>query len=394
MFKPIRTACRVAGLLLAPALASAAVNPVSYGATPNDGTDDTAAFNLAIAAIPTTGGQLSVPAGTFLLSSALVFGAKPIMVLGEGQRVTVLKWTGSTHGLWFDNGSTAVVNLAFSVQSLSLLTSVGSTGAAILAEFPSVTGGSHVDKGVVSVNISDVHIGPEQQGSDYWRYGIVLRNVTSAKVRGFNIIGHGTTEYHAESGIHIDGRSLGVRITEGDIYGFYYGIRSLDNAEGIEGISISNVDTTDVNFGIHIVSPAHRPGTWISNCHTASRIRGIYLESQTQAFVENTLNYKIDGQSGWIGIHLLNTRDSKIVNNMSGRVAGGYVGSANGIALHYTTINNIISGNSSNDLDTHIWVVDTTSYGNFITGNRRVGSGTAIVDPNPPGTNPTSNNLL
>jgi hypothetical protein len=254
--------------------------------------------------------------------------------------------------------------------------------------------GFHGEVGFISANIQDVHVGPDDFANDYWHYGLWLQDATGAKIGRFNFIGQKTDAvgdiYSALYGILIRGRCLGVRIEQGDIYGWEYGIKTIDNAAGIEGTTIDHVDTTDVNYGIYIVSPTHRVGSWISHVHTASRKRGIWLESQAQVFVGDTLNYKFGGFNGWIGIYFLDVRDGKIHNNMSGPLG---TGTATGIALHYNSINNMVTSNSSNDMTTHIWVVDTSSYGNFITGNRHIGTGTFLVDPGAPGSNPQSNNL-
>jgi hypothetical protein len=75
---------------------SFAYNVKDFGAVGDDSTDDTAAFNAAIAAIPATGGTLFIPAGTYLLTNLTAFSGKPITVVGEDRVATKLKCTIST----------------------------------------------------------------------------------------------------------------------------------------------------------------------------------------------------------------------------------------------------------------------------------------------------------
>lgn len=74
----------------------------SFGAIGDGVHDDTAAINLAIAALP-SGGTIMFPAGKFLHTSAINITSKIIYLVGKGRGVTVLFNTGATSdGLVFN----------------------------------------------------------------------------------------------------------------------------------------------------------------------------------------------------------------------------------------------------------------------------------------------------
>jgi hypothetical protein len=82
------------------------VNVRSYGAKGDGVTDDTAAIQAAIDALPATGGIVVVPAGTYNTSAPLVLPAPSVALIGEGVKTTVIRKT--THGA----GSLSPITLA------------------------------------------------------------------------------------------------------------------------------------------------------------------------------------------------------------------------------------------------------------------------------------------
>ena len=65
-------------------------NVKDYGAVGNGSTNDTSAFNAAIAAIPSTGGTLYIPAGTYIVGNLTSISGKPINIEGENQLTSIL----------------------------------------------------------------------------------------------------------------------------------------------------------------------------------------------------------------------------------------------------------------------------------------------------------------
>lgn len=85
------------------------INVATYGATGDGATDDTAAIQAALAAVPATGGLVYIPAGTYLISSSLTIPNKT-HIHGAGMGATVLKKTASFAMLKFWGTATGPAN--------------------------------------------------------------------------------------------------------------------------------------------------------------------------------------------------------------------------------------------------------------------------------------------
>lgn len=84
-----------------------------FGAVGDGTTDDTAAFQAAHDALPTNGGDVFVPPGTYKLSSAVTF-SKPTCLYGAGVKSTTLKTSSATSDvLVFDCAYCTVENMGF-----------------------------------------------------------------------------------------------------------------------------------------------------------------------------------------------------------------------------------------------------------------------------------------
>lgn len=92
------------------------VSIIDYGGDKTGVNDSTSAFNLAIAALPSTGGSIYFPAGQYKLTSTVTIADKCVSIFGDGSGQTItdsaanvsgsyLKFTGlgTTNGLVFDN---------------------------------------------------------------------------------------------------------------------------------------------------------------------------------------------------------------------------------------------------------------------------------------------------
>jgi hypothetical protein len=78
------------------------ITPLMYGAAGDGVTDDTAAFQAAVDALPATGGAIYIPAGDYLLNSGVsdtpVIINKPnVRLFGEGQSSVLLKGDADRH---------------------------------------------------------------------------------------------------------------------------------------------------------------------------------------------------------------------------------------------------------------------------------------------------------
>lgn len=71
-------------------------NVVYYGATGDGVTDDTAAFIAAIAALPSTGGAIYVPAGRYVISASLNIDISNVTIYGDGPASRIILTPGTT----------------------------------------------------------------------------------------------------------------------------------------------------------------------------------------------------------------------------------------------------------------------------------------------------------
>ena len=70
-------------------------NVVTYGADPTGAADSTSAIQDAINAVPTTGGVVYLPAGTYKVSSTITCTTVPTYFVGDGWWTTIVKFTGT-----------------------------------------------------------------------------------------------------------------------------------------------------------------------------------------------------------------------------------------------------------------------------------------------------------
>jgi pectate lyase-like protein len=106
------------------------INVTDYGATPDDGTDDTAAINSAVAA----GTSIYFPPGSYNYTGRITVPAnKSYRFYGDGPGVSVILFTGPMAGIYAPTVGTSTLN----VDGLTLEALTGSAGTAIYAAFNS-----------------------------------------------------------------------------------------------------------------------------------------------------------------------------------------------------------------------------------------------------------------
>jgi hypothetical protein len=97
------------------------INVHWYGAIPNDGVDDTAAFIAAVAAVPSNG-RIYVPRGTYNISSTITIAKHRIHFEGDGVWATTIHFTPSANDLpVFDFNSSPAVNTQGSLRRMSFI---------------------------------------------------------------------------------------------------------------------------------------------------------------------------------------------------------------------------------------------------------------------------------
>jgi hypothetical protein len=91
------------------AMPASFLSVTDYGATANDGSDDTGAFNNAIAAAQSQGKGVWIPAGTFNISSRLNVGG--VAIRGAGPWYTFVQGSGGLGGLYVTGAGTTIADL-------------------------------------------------------------------------------------------------------------------------------------------------------------------------------------------------------------------------------------------------------------------------------------------
>jgi hypothetical protein len=145
------------------------VSVKDFGAKGDGITDDTVAIQKALTDSATTGGAILFPSGTYILSSTLTISDKPIVLLGQGMEVTILKWTGvgmvGANGITYTN---AVAQVPFIIQDMSLVGVPNPASASTLAGVAvSVTYPSQVTVYATTVHLDRVYVRPAFTGNTW-----------------------------------------------------------------------------------------------------------------------------------------------------------------------------------------------------------------------------------
>ncbi|HEX8155547.1 MAG TPA: glycosyl hydrolase family 28-related protein, partial [Thermoanaerobaculia bacterium] len=98
------------------------INVVNYGAVPNDGNDDTAAFNNAMAAIATWG-RIYIPRGIYDINNTITVSKDRIHWEGDGIWATVIRFNPAANDVpVFDFNATGTApSVQCSLRRLSFL---------------------------------------------------------------------------------------------------------------------------------------------------------------------------------------------------------------------------------------------------------------------------------
>jgi len=100
--------------------ATESVSVSDFGAIPNDGNDDSAAFNKAITYVKASKQALRIPGGTWTLASGAVnFGATGLHIVGEGK--PILQFTGTGNGFVMDSGANGAWLQGMTVENITII---------------------------------------------------------------------------------------------------------------------------------------------------------------------------------------------------------------------------------------------------------------------------------
>jgi hypothetical protein len=213
------------------------VNVVDFGAT-TTGADCTAAFNAAFAALPSTGGEIFIPAGDYQLFSSLIWSGKPFTVRGAGKAITRLHLQHT--GIGFDISQTVATNRVvlrdFSAYAENL---TGQTEAVARLVYPAAT-----SFGYVTAFITDIECfgypgaasGTSPFPQTFYR-GFILNNCWSVQINNISWFGPNATAGTSSSAVIELNEAFDTRIAGLQAY---YGHAAVIQTGYCEGIYFTN----------------------------------------------------------------------------------------------------------------------------------------------------------
>jgi hypothetical protein len=281
---PLSTFAKV----LPTALGSGA-NVRDYGAVGDGVTDDTAAFNAAIAQALTSayGSRVRVPSGRYILSATLTIALtsnQSLTIEGDGATSSELFWTSDTNGIAVTLAASAWLRDAtyqgnyFGIKGVSLVRAVNSEGKLAL----SITGTATANPGGRQVDLADVIIRGTPNLAT-WKDGLALTNVTGVFIdraylhnshtgpqpgtgTAIAVAASGTyivTEIHIENsiiyafanGLTLNGHIEGVTVSDTDFVACLIGISGNGAPDNIsDGLSLTGVHIDARNFGVQLTA--------------------------------------------------------------------------------------------------------------------------------------------
>lgn len=356
----------------------------AYGAVGDGVTNDSPSFWAAINAVPPEGGEVYIPAGTYILSWSFIIANKHISFRGDGPQQSKLHWIVAAHGFDFQpgvNGKTLrVVGLSFTYEPGPMI------GTAIKGIWPALSGG-HTGNDYWSVYI-------DQCLFRGWTINIELQNATHAKISNFSMVGWPWT-----TNILLKGLVVPAVITNGDIWGGLYGIKTEPGAgtppAPTEGLHVSEVEFGLVTIGIKLDGTL---GTSISNNHILSYSKGIEATNSNGLNISGNLLFPYSTDGNYTGIHLIDASMNRITANSVWPLASPVTNTSTfGITVQGSSSLNVISNNAATAVGTAIFLGTSPTCDNSVTGNlaRLSIYGTKYIVPNVPGTceNLSANNF-
>lgn len=384
------TAVTLQGSLAYAQAASGPFNLRSYGAAGGNGTNcaaDTAGFIAAFGAVPATGGEIYIPAGTYCVTGTLQVIDKPFAIRGEGQNVTILRFDGGSDGIQFISNSTTT-HAALSVKSLSIVSNKANGGSAIHGTWATSSIAAGPTATIMDVNIN--HLLTPSLGWQPWTYGIQLSNGSKALISHVNI--QSPSLDSGTAAIRFEGQTIHPSVSLGEILAYGDGVQMVGTGEGLH---VSDVEIVGTHRGIVLDNggaPGPLPGTSIANNHMSVADKGIYIYNHNDVALSNNSIYSTTFSTDFKGVHAINTGDLTITGNRVIRI--GVSGSYNGIVIEGTATNSVIANNVTENMDAGIWLTGTGVTGFMVNGNvNRLCHYMCTLDWSTPGQNAFVNNF-
>jgi len=296
------------------------VSVKDFGAVGDGSTNDYAAFNNALA----TEKAIYIPAGTYVIGTTLDIDDKNVTMFGDGERLSILKFTGTGNGLeWTSSDHTHSLML----EKFQFL-AAGNLDSPLVAVMPDPPG--TVRAAVSLENILATYTGTDNT----WKKGFHFTSCRCSNIIETIFAGNNhpsNNNLKAQFGFKIDGESLDTQfencqavdilhsshgqgfIVTGKCEGISYVdclaisvLIGLDHATGVD--ASGNVLNDDQG------NPLYEPGIRVINCHFNSHKFGVRISKSLQTIISNNLFYG-NTESGAIvdytGVAILNNSGNK-----------------------------------------------------------------------------------
>mgnify|MGYP003116776174 CR=1 FL=1 len=274
------------------------VSVKDFGATGDGATNDATAFASALA----TEKAIYVPAGTYVIGSTLTISDKNVTLIGEGERLSILKFTGGTDGL---NWTSTDDSHSLILEKLQFQASATMSGSPVDANF-GVTSGS------IRAGVSLENIVAAFTGSGAWTEGFRFNNCRNSNIIECIFNGVLATSTY---GYKFTGQCLDVKAERCQANDINAGSGQAFIVEGTcEGIQISGALVINTKIGVDHATTNMEPYLSVLGSHFNTRQFGIRISKSEQSIISNNLFYadteNPSACEDYIGVELLNNADN------------------------------------------------------------------------------------
>lgn len=330
MIRNLAIAVLVLSLVFAAAASAAVINVTSYGATANDGIDDSTAFNNALNAVPADGGEVYVPAGNYRIDVTIKIKSKT-RLRGDGMRASRLYWGATADGDMIENADQTNGNTGIIIEDLEIDGNRASNyNANAFAGF-----------GIELSNVSDFHV------ERCYIHDLVRDALDVTGVAG------SSTAYSTKGFI-----TNNLMTGNGRPY-TYFDEQTQTNKTAMDGSGVGIVMATDV-----VVA---------NNIMTGNAICGVILEKNNAAevlkYISVTDNVVRAGGCGIFSVFGFDTSEVEYVSITGNTIENVGEGIRIERTRHYTVANNRINNANGHGIRVHGAIaIDGTISGNHIYG--------------------------
>lgn len=283
-----------------------------FGAVGDGVTDDTAAIQAAA----NTTLPIFVPAGTYILSSAITFSGVAA-VRGEGIGRSILQWS-TTNG--FEVTGVLGNNNPVLLSDFSMLTSGDAVGKAIVVDNTAQSASGIIqNRTSVRLIVRDVAVlGNGAVNLTGWESGLYCTDVLHATIDGFHFTGNhsvgSASVLDSLNAIYFTGTGSPVELVITNSWAFH--VREAVHVEECEGVFINQCNFVNVNYGVFFTAAGKEPQLNLVDNHINANIMCVSVKELAQGVISNNLLYaRNTATANVLGVRLENCIFTQVTNN-------------------------------------------------------------------------------